>query len=150
MNSIKLAEQDIGQLWQQVAKVKGVDPRQLAVAKTKLQEAFMWFVRAVAQPLDTFTLALPEVVTPTAEGKINELGSVSYHVGSKEIFAVPMNRADYNTYRGWTLPDNEDGTDEGYLVEYRDGGKPNVEGHAGYVSWSPADVFNKAYGSPTK
>lgn len=60
INSIKLAEQDIGQLWQQVSKVEGVDPRQLAIAKTKLQEAFMWFIRGVAQPLDVFTLEIPE------------------------------------------------------------------------------------------
>lgn len=60
INSIKLAEQDIGQLWQQVAKVEGVDHRQLAIAKTKLQEAFMWFIRGVAQPLDVFTLEIPE------------------------------------------------------------------------------------------
>jgi hypothetical protein len=60
INSIKLAEQDIGQLWQQVAKVEGVDHRQLAIAKTKLQEAFMWFIRGVAQPLDVFTLEIPK------------------------------------------------------------------------------------------
>ena len=60
INSIKLAEQDIGQLWQQVSKVEGVDGRMLALAKTNLQDAFMWFIRAVAQPLDVFTLQLPE------------------------------------------------------------------------------------------
>ena len=60
INSIKLAEQDIGQLWQQVTKVEGVDQRQLAIAKTKLQDAFMWFIRGVAQPLDVFTLEIPE------------------------------------------------------------------------------------------
>ena len=60
INSIKLAEQDIGQLWQQVSKVEGVDLRQMALAKTKLQEAFMWFIRGVAQPLDVFSLVLPE------------------------------------------------------------------------------------------
>lgn len=148
INSIKLAEQDIGQLWQQVSKVPGVDPRQLAVAKTKLQEAFMWFIRGVAQPLDVFTLELPEEVTPYAQGKILELGKVSFHVGTKEIFAVPMSRAEYNLYRGWELPADEDGSDAGYLVEYRDGGKVNVEGHPGYVSWSPKDVFDKSYGEP--
>jgi hypothetical protein len=34
-----------------------------------------------------------------------------------------MNRAEYNVFRGWVLPIDEDGTDEGYLVEYQDGGK---------------------------
>lgn len=59
MNSIKLAEQDIGQLWQQIAKVPGVDVRMLNIAKTQLQQSFSWFVRAVAQPVDVYELQLP-------------------------------------------------------------------------------------------
>jgi hypothetical protein len=31
------------------------------------------------------------------------------------------------------------------LVEYTDGGKANLAGFAGYVSWSPADVFERTY-----
>lgn len=60
MNSIKLAEQDIGQLFQQVRKISGVDQRMLSIAKTQLQQAFSWFVRSVAQPLDVYELELPE------------------------------------------------------------------------------------------
>lgn len=60
MNSIKLAEQDLGQLFQQVQAMPGVDHRCLSIAKTELQQAFSWFVRAVAQPIDVFTLQLPE------------------------------------------------------------------------------------------
>ena len=56
-----------------------------------------------------------------------------------------MTRLDYNIFRGWVLPDNEDGSDEGYLVEYVDGGKANTEEYDGYVSWSPKDVFERAY-----
>lgn len=59
MNSIKLAEQDIGQLFQQVRALPGVDARVMAITKTKLQEAFSWFVRAVAQPLDVYELEIP-------------------------------------------------------------------------------------------
>lgn len=66
-------------------------------------------------------------------------------IGTKIINAAPMNRADYNTFRGWNLPADEDGADEGYLVEYTDGGKPNVPGYAGYVSWSPKAQFDSAY-----
>ena len=54
MNSIKAAETDIGQLWQQVSQIEGVNQRMLAIAKTELQTAFMWFVRAIAQPTDAF------------------------------------------------------------------------------------------------
>lgn len=60
MNSIKLAEQDIGQLFQQVRAMSGVDQRALAINKGKMQEAFSWFVRAVAQPLDVYELVLPQ------------------------------------------------------------------------------------------
>jgi hypothetical protein len=67
------------------------------------------------------------------------------YIGTKAVLAKPMTRADYNTYRGWTLPADENGADEGFLVEYLDGGKANVAGHAGYVSWSPTDVFENAY-----
>lgn len=67
------------------------------------------------------------------------------YIGTKLIKAKPMTRLEYNQYRGWELPNNENGSDAGYLVEYLDGGKPNVEGHAGYVSWSPAEQFDNAY-----
>jgi hypothetical protein len=68
------------------------------------------------------------------------------HVGIKVIHSVPMNRVSYNALRGWDLPADENGDDEGYLVEYADGGEANVPGFAGYVSWSPKAVFEKAYG----
>ena len=67
------------------------------------------------------------------------------YIGTKIINATPMNRADYNEYRNWNLPENEDGSDEGYLVEYTDGGKPNDSRHAGYISWSPKAQFDAAY-----
>ena len=56
-------------------------------------------------------------------------------VGTKAIKAKPLNREDYTAMRGWTLPEDEDGADEGYLVEYADG----------YISWSPKGTFEEAY-----
>lgn len=79
------------------------------------------------------------------EGKILTLGSPVTYLGTKVIHAVAMTRQEYNDYRGWELPANENGEDNGYLVEYADGGKANVDGHPGYVSWSPRDVFEKSY-----
>lgn len=67
------------------------------------------------------------------------------YYGTKLIAAKPMNRKDYNAFRGWEMPFNENGLDDGYLVEYLDGGKPNVEGFTGYVSWSPKEQFDNAY-----
>ena len=57
------------------------------------------------------------------------------YVGVKQIEAKPMTRGDYNKYRGWAIPENENPNDEGYLVRYSDD----------YVSWSPKDVFDEAY-----
>lgn len=67
------------------------------------------------------------------------------YIGTKIINAKPMTRAEYNTFRGLVLPADENGGDEGFLVEYIDGGKANTPEYQGYVSWSPADVFAKAY-----
>ncbi len=66
-------------------------------------------------------------------------------IGTKRINAKPMSRLDYNIFRGWDLPADEDGDDAGMLVEYLDGGKANHPDHTGYISWSPIDVFNRAY-----
>ena len=67
------------------------------------------------------------------------------YIGAKLVNAEPMNREDYNVLRGWELPADEDGTDEGYLVEYLDGGKPNHPDHKGYISWSPKEQFDNGY-----
>lgn len=67
------------------------------------------------------------------------------HIGVKLINAKLMTRQQYNDFRGWPLPVDENGADEGYLVEYIDGGKANTVEYAGYVSWSPKDVFERAY-----
>ena len=71
------------------------------------------------------------------------------YIGVKEILAKPMSRKEYNDYRGWELPSDENGDYEGYLVEYVQSEKsPNVNhpDHKGYISsWSPKDVFNEAY-----
>ena len=57
------------------------------------------------------------------------------YIGTKMIEAEPMSRGEYNAFRGWTVPADEDPADEGYLVKYPDG----------YVSWSPKGVFEAAY-----
>lgn len=67
------------------------------------------------------------------------------YIGVKIIHAKPMNCQEYNDFRGWELPEDENGADDGYLVEYEDGGQANTEQYEGYVSWSPKDVFERAY-----
>ena len=67
------------------------------------------------------------------------------HIGTKLINAKPMTRAEYNMFRGWALPADENGFDDGFLVEYVDGGAANTEEYSGYVSWSPKEVFENSY-----
>ena len=67
--------------------------------------------------------------------------SMKKYIGTKIVMATPMSRGSYNT----ELPADENGDDEGYLVEYMDGGKPNHTDHKGYISWSPKEQFDNAY-----
>lgn len=80
-------------------------------------------------------------MTSNLKGKLN----MKKYFGTKKLNAQPMTRGDYNKLRGWKMPENEKADDDGYLVEYLDGGAPNLDGYTGYVSWSPKDVFEKAY-----
>jgi len=68
-----------------------------------------------------------------------------HFIGTKIIKARPMTRGEYNSYRGWEIPTDENPDDVGYLVEYTDGGQVNHPAHVGYISWSPKEVFDKAY-----
>ena len=65
------------------------------------------------------------------------------YIGSKTITAKLMTRQEYNDFRGWDLPSDENGSDVGCLVEYIDGGEANTAKYSGFVSWSPKDVFDR-------
>lgn len=67
-------------------------------------------------------------------------------LGTKQILARPMTFGEYFAYRSGAInPESHAPEDAGYLVEYLDSGKPNHPGHAGYISWSPKEVFERAY-----
>lgn len=70
---------------------------------------------------------------------------MKHFIGTKRVLATLMNRGDYNEYRKWDIPANENPEDAGYLVEYLDGGESNHDDHEGYISWSPKSVFEAAY-----
>lgn len=55
------------------------------------------------------------------------------YIGTKIISAKPMTKGDFNKYKGYENPKDPD--TKGYMVVYPDG----------YESWSPANVFEKAY-----
>lgn len=57
------------------------------------------------------------------------------YFGTKRVEAEPMSRGDYNKYRGWNIPYDENPDDEGYLIQYEDG----------YISWSPKKQFEESY-----
>lgn len=55
--------------------------------------------------------------------------------GVERVRARPMNRGEYIAFRGWQLPADENPADDGYLVECM----------GDFISWSPKDVFERAY-----
>lgn len=57
------------------------------------------------------------------------------YIGTKILNAKPMTRGDYNTLRGWMLPADENGADEGYLTD----------NGAGHLQWQPKAVFEDAF-----
>ncbi len=66
---------------------------------------------------------------------VREVEGLVVHVGTKMLGAKLMNRADYNSFQGWDMPEDENGEDEGYLVQYS----------TGYISWSPKKEFEDTY-----
>lgn len=64
-----------------------------------------------------------------------ETGSVRTFIGVKMLEAREMTLGEYNTYRGWTIPADEDPDRPGYLVRSPDG----------YKSWSPKEIFEASY-----
>ena len=89
-------------------------------------------------------LTLLSVVQVALVHQGNNMTGPQHYTGTQMILAEPMTRKEYNAYRGWELPNNEDGEDEGYLVEYPDG-ISNHSNHGGYISWSPKGQFDMAY-----
>lgn len=57
------------------------------------------------------------------------------YIGTKVIKSRQLTRGEYNQLRGWTLPENENPHEIGYLVEYED--------H--HVTWTPKETFEMTY-----
>lgn len=64
--------------------------------------------------------------------------------GTSLVHASTMTRQEYNDFRGWNLPDNENGSDVGYIIEDR-AGKKNTEQLDGFVQWLPKDEFLRKF-----
>ncbi|WP_432748665.1 hypothetical protein [Pectinatus frisingensis] len=57
------------------------------------------------------------------------------YIGIKLIKAEPMNRGDYNKYRGWPIPMDENPADKGYLIKQ----------DTGHETWQPKKEFENDY-----
>lgn len=76
--------------------------------------------------------------------RLYSMGEPQTYIGTKTLYAVPMTLGQYNNLREWQIPAGQNPDSPGYFVEYVDG-EANMDGFAGYVSWSPRDVFEKNY-----
>lgn len=75
--------------------------------------------------------------------KLLALSMVAF-AGASIVHASTMTRQEYNDYRGWQLPKNENGDDVGYILEDRAGQK-NTEQLEGFVQWLPKDEFLRKF-----
>lgn len=75
--------------------------------------------------------------------KLLALSTVAF-AGTSVVHASTMTRQEYNDYRGWSVPDNENGADVGYIFEDRKGQK-NTEELEGYVQWLPKGEFLRKF-----
>ncbi|ATD40340.1 hypothetical protein [Aeromonas salmonicida] len=64
---------------------------------------------------------------------------LKYFACLAKVHAKPMTRGEYNAMRGWSLPENENGQDPGYLVIHNKGALNE------HQTWSPAHIFNASY-----
>lgn len=63
------------------------------------------------------------------------MSEMQHYIGVKEVKAKPMTKGEYNKYRGWEIPADEDPNDPGYLKD---------DGH-GHIQWDPEEVFNRDF-----
>ena len=75
------------------------------------------------------------MTTNISGNEFTELKGTENYIGTKAVAAKPMNRLEYNQFRGWDLPVDECADDKGYIVQYSDG----------YISWSPDSQFVDSY-----
>lgn len=61
--------------------------------------------------------------------------TMKLYIGTKVLKAAPMTRGEYNAYRGWTIPHDENPADEGFVTD----------NGAGHIQWQPKDVFEDGF-----
>ena len=66
------------------------------------------------------------------------------YISKKRVLAKPMTRGEYIKYRGLGNHTEEDLNEAGYLVEDLDNPKSNHPNHMNFITWSPADLHERA------
>lgn len=85
---------------------------------------------------------LAQHIADAKQSELNyRLKSMKRFNALKQVTAAPMTREEYNDLRGWELPSDEVGADDGYItVDITE--LSNLEGYDGYVSWTPKAMFD--------
>lgn len=72
------------------------------------------------------------------------MSELKTYVATSIVNAAPLTRLQYNEFRGWDLPADENGDDLGYLVENLLM-PANHDDFKGHISWLPAEAFEKVF-----
>lgn len=64
---------------------------------------------------------------------------------TKIVKTYAMNRQAYYQLLGLPVPDDENPNDDGHLIEWLEGEKPNHPDFDGYISWMRKDIFDGTY-----
>ena len=64
-------------------------------------------------------------------------------IGTKIVEAEPMNRGEYNTYRGWQIPKDENPADEGYHIRIAPVQQNNTDNQAIYFRMGAFEILQK-------
>ena len=62
-------------------------------------------------------------------------------IGTKIVEAEPMNRGEYNTYRGWQIPKDENPADEGYHIRIAPVQQNNTDNQTIYFRMGKAEIL---------
>lgn len=60
---------------------------------------------------------------------------MNYVISTRLMQSEEMTRGEYNTFRGWTIPENENPHDKGY----------KVVDNTGHVSWIPLEQYERNF-----
>lgn len=61
--------------------------------------------------------------------------NMNNYIGFEYVKAEPMTLGEYNNFKGWPIPNNEDPFEDGYIIHYS----------KNYVSWEPKKSFESSH-----